>query len=64
MKKELCLELLAAERELTEAINNTMQEHELPCYLLEPIVEKLLRAVRSGKEQEIAAATRKEQSDE
>lgn len=59
MKKELCLELREAEQELASAINSVMQNHGLPCYLLEPIVDKLHRAVIAGKEQELAEAERK-----
>lgn len=58
---ELCLRLEAAEQELLTACNEIMQKYELPCYLLEPIVNKLHRGVRDGKAAELAEAKQREE---
>lgn len=58
MSKEipLCARLEKAEIDLVNALNAVMQEQGLPCYLLEPIIERIYRAVLDGKRQELAAA--------
>ena len=56
MNKPLCLELEEAERELNTAIENISRVHGLPCYLLEPIVSRLLVTLQSGKRREIEEA--------
>ena len=54
--RNLALVLDEAEREVTAALNTIMQKHGLPCYLMEPIIDKLHRQINDGKAAEIAAA--------
>lgn len=54
--RNLALVLDEAEREVTAALNVIMQKHGLPCYLMEPIIDKLHRQINDGKAAEIAAA--------
>lgn len=54
--KHLALVLDEAEAETAAAINSILQKHGLPCYLFEPIMDKLHRQVLDGKAAEIAAA--------
>lgn len=54
--KNLALVLCDAEQELLDAASAIMQKHGLPCYLMEPMVDKLHRRVNDGKAAEIAAA--------
>ena len=54
--RNLALVLDEAEREVTAALNAIMQKHGLPCYLMEPIIDKLHRQINDGKAAEIAAA--------
>lgn len=56
MGKELIISLDEAEAKLVSAVNAIMLEYGLPCYLMEPIVEKTYRQVLDGKQAEIAAA--------
>lgn len=61
--KNLVLVLCDAEQELMEAASSIMKNHGLPCYLMEPLVDKLHRRINDGKAAEIAAA-KKELEDE
>ena len=60
---ELCISLESAENELFSVANTIMQKYSLPCYLMEPIVDKLYRAIIDGKNQELAAARERVESD-
>lgn len=39
--KPLVIRIKEAEKALLDSINKVMQEQELPCYIIEPIIEKL-----------------------
>lgn len=60
---ELCISLESAEKELFSLVNTIMQKYSLPCYLMEPIMDKLHRAIIDGKNQELAAARERVASD-
>ena len=65
--KELVIALAEAEQAAVSAVNRIMQEYGLPCYLMEPIVDKLHRQLSEGKNQELTAARgrcMKEEKDE
>lgn len=53
---ELCLLAEAAEQELNTAVQQIAQKYNLPCWVMEPMVSKLHRALLDGKAQEVAAA--------
>lgn len=55
-EKHLALVLEEAEQETAAALNSILQKHGLPCYLFEPILDKLHRQILDGKAAEIAAA--------
>lgn len=55
-EKELVITLAEAEQETVDAINGIMQKHGLPCYLFEPIVDKLHRQLIEGKSTELSQA--------
>lgn len=59
-----CIALENAEKQLVEAVNAVIKDYGLPCYLLEPIVGKLYRAVQDGKQRELAAAMAEEAKDD
>lgn len=54
--KELVIALEEAEQEAVAAVNCIMQKHGLPCYLFEPIMDKIHRQLIDGKTAELAAA--------
>ena len=56
MEKALVIALDEAEKEAVEAIQNIMDKHGLPCYLMENIVYKIHRQLTDGKANELAAA--------
>lgn len=53
---ELCLLAEAAEQELNTALQQIAQKYNLPCWVMEPMLNKLHRALLDGKAQEVAAA--------
>lgn len=53
---ELCLLANAAEQELNTAAQAIAQKYDLPCWLMEPMVDKLHRALVDGKAREIDMA--------
>ena len=55
-EKHLALVLEEAEVEAAAALNSILQKHGLPCYLFEPILDKLHRQILDGKAAELAAA--------
>ena len=56
MEKPLIIALLEAEQALAGAVNTVIQEQQLPCYLIEPIIDKIHRQLLDGKAAELAAA--------
>ena len=55
-QKPLILRMDEAEQELVDAVNAIMQKHSLPCFLVEPMVDKIHRQGSSGKAAELAKA--------
>jgi hypothetical protein len=56
--RPLCLGLEDAENEITMAIEQASNKHGLPCYLIEPIVSRILTRLQSGKKIELENAKR------
>lgn len=54
--KELVITMSEAEQETVAAMNTIMQKHGLPCFLFEPIVDKIHRQLIDGKTSELEAA--------
>lgn len=59
-EKELVIRMAEAEDETVAALNAIMQKYGLPCFLLEPIVDKVHRQLIDGKSSELAAARLRE----
>lgn len=55
-EKELVIRVAEAEQETVAAVNSIMQKHGLPCFLFEPIVDKIHRQLIDGKTSELVAA--------
>lgn len=55
-EKQLCIILEEAEQELVAAVNGIIQKHNLPHYLVEPIVSKIHHQLIDGKRAELEAA--------
>ena len=43
MDKPLVIRIKEAERQIISCVNAVMREQSLPCYLVEPIIEKVYR---------------------
>lgn len=70
-EKELVIRMAEAEQETVAAVNSIMANHDLPCFLFEPILDKIHRQLIDGKTAELAQAqarscaeSAKEESDE
>lgn len=61
-EKDLVIRMAEAEADTVAALNTIMQKHGLPCYLYEPIVDKLHRQLIDGKTAELAQAKAKEEN--
>ena len=62
IQKPLIVEIEEAKKEITDAVNNAMRAHNLPCYLIEPIISMLAMQIKDGAKSELAMA--KAQMDE
>ena len=56
MDKPLIIRLNEVKAELFSAINKAIQQDDLPCYLLEPIVSEMLAQIRDGARNELQMA--------
>lgn len=58
--RELILRMTEAEQELVDAANAIMQKHNLPCFLVEPMVGRIHAQLQQGKQMELAQAKERE----
>ena len=56
MDKPLIIEMNEAKMEIASAVNNALQGHKLPCYLIEPMLSELLAQIREGAKNELKMA--------
>lgn len=62
--KPLILEIEEAKAEIIASINNALQNHNLPCYFLEPIVSALAAQIKEGAKSELEMAKAQMKQDE
>lgn len=58
--RELVIAMEEAEKHLTKTVAGIMQEHGLPCFLMECVVDKLHHRLIEGKASELEAARARE----
>ena len=63
-EKELVIRMADAEQETVAAVNNIMEKHGLPCFLFEPILDKIHRQLIDGKTAELAQAKARSHAEE
>lgn len=56
MNKPLILTIEEAKAEIISSVNSALQNHGLPCYLIEPILSELLTQIKAGARGELEAA--------
>jgi hypothetical protein len=61
---ELVVRMAAAEQDLVAAVNGIMAQHSLPCFLMEPLLDKIHRQLIDGKTAELAAAQVRSRAEE
>jgi hypothetical protein len=54
--KPLILELEEAKNEIAQSVNIILQNHKIPCYLIEPTIADILAQVREVAKNELAMA--------
>jgi hypothetical protein len=62
-KRDLILRMCEAEQDLVDAVNTIIQKHSLPCFLVEPMVDKIHAQLKEGKQAELAQAREKERAE-
>ena len=56
IQKPLILEIDEAKSEIVKAINNAIQIHRLPCYIVDMILSDVYTQVKDGAKQELVMA--------
>jgi hypothetical protein len=56
IKKPLILEIDEAKTEIIQCINNVMQVHKLPCYIVDMILSDVGTQIKDGVKSELAMA--------
>lgn len=59
-ERDLILRMTEAEQELVDAANAIMQKHNLPCFLVEPMVGRIHNQLQQGKQMELTQAKERE----
>ena len=62
IQKPLILEMDEAKLEIIQVINNAIQVHKLPCYMVDMILSDIGAQIKEGAKQELAMA--KQQTNE
>lgn len=57
-EKDLVIRMNEAEQDLVAAVNSIMQANQLPCFLFEPLFDKIHHHLIDGKNAELEAAKR------
>ena len=55
-RKPLILEIDEAKKELIQCVNNIMQEHGLPCYIVDMLMSDIGAQIKEGAKNELAMA--------
>lgn len=56
IKKPLILEIDEAKKEIIQVINNAIQVHKLPCYVIDMILSEIGAQIKDGAKNELAMA--------
>ena len=56
IQKPLILEMDEAKLEIIQVINNAIQVHKLPCYMVDMILSEIGAQIKEGAKQELAMA--------
>ena len=58
--RDLILRITEAEQELVDSVNAVIQKHNLPCFLVEPMVGRIHAQLQQGKQMELTQAKERE----
>lgn len=63
-KKPFILEMDEAKFEIIQVINNAIQVHKLPCYIVDMILSEISTQIKEGAKQELAMAKAQMENEE
>lgn len=64
IQKPFILEMDEAKMEIIQSINNAIQVHKLPCYLIDMILSEVSAQIKEGAKQELAMARQQVQNND
>lgn len=56
IQRPLIVEIEESKTELIQCINNIVQEHGLPCYILDMLLSDIVTQIKDGAKRELAMA--------
>jgi hypothetical protein len=56
IEKPFILEMEEAKLEIVQAINNAIQEHKMPCYIIDIMLSEITAQIKEGAKNELAMA--------
>lgn len=56
IQKPFILEMEEAKLEIVQAINNAIQEHKMPCYIIDIMLSEVVAQIKEGAKNELAMA--------
>lgn len=56
IQKSIILEMDEAKLEIIQVINNAIQVHNLPCYIVDMILSDIVAQIKAGAKQELTMA--------
>lgn len=63
-QKSFILEMDEAKFEIIQVINNAIQVHKLPCYIVDMILSEISTQIKEGAKQELAMARAQMENEE
>ena len=63
MDTPLIVRMDEAKKSIVDFINDIMQQHQLPCYLLEPMISEIYTGIKEGANNELELARKQMEND-
>jgi hypothetical protein len=64
VERPFILEMDEAKNEIVQCINNAIQVHKLPCYILDMILSDITSQIKDGAKQELTMARQQVQNND
>ena len=63
MDTPLIVRMDEAKKSIVDFINDIMQQHQLPCYFLEPMISEIYAGIKEGAKNELEMARQQMEND-